>query len=164
VSSFIEHSERINSIRFASNGRLLTSSSDKTVDSKYVVQSCIKVNGHTVWVIGILPLPSSSNKCVTCSNDKTIKVWDCQAGACLRTLKKRTNWVTTLTVSSENGKFFASGSPDRSVIIWSSETFEVLRRIEFSKAIQSLVFGESGILYTHWGPLQWRHVMQCYHW
>ena len=42
VSSFIEHSERINSIRFASNGRLLTSSSDKTasviaLDSKYVI-------------------------------------------------------------------------------------------------------------------------------
>jgi WD40 repeat protein len=84
---------------------------------------------------------------VTCSDDKTIKVWDCKAGACLRTLSDHKDSVTSLATSSKEG-FFASGSLDRSVIIWSSETFEVLRRIEFPNLVQSLLLGDRHILYV----------------
>jgi WD40 repeat protein len=77
--------------------------------------SSIKLEGHLCWIKDILPLLS------LCSSDETIKVWDCQTGACLRTLNEHTNWVTSLAMHPTR-KQFASGSQDHSVIIWSSET------------------------------------------
>jgi WD40 repeat protein len=150
MSSFKEHNYYITSIRFALDGRLFISSKDTTAsivtfDSKYLIQSHIKLNGHTNWVNDILPL--ISNQCVTCSNDKTIKVWDCTTGACLHTLKEHPGDVTSLAMSTKAG-IFASGSLDRSVIIWSSETFERLHRIELTDGVQSFEVGDSGTLYV----------------
>jgi WD40 repeat protein len=150
VSSFKQHSNGINRILFGLDGRLFLSSWDKTasiaaLDGQFQIVSSVKFEGHTDFVRDVLPLPS--NQCVTCSDDKTLKVWGCETGACLRTLTEHTNDVSALAMHPK-GKYFASGSHDQSVIIWSSETFEVLHRIIFPSAIQSLTFGRSDLLYA----------------
>ncbi len=151
MATFKQHRGGMSSIRFTPDCRLLLSSHDKTasivtLDDKFQLMSSIKLYGHTDRVKDILPLPSS-NQCVTCSRDKTIKVWDCETGSCLRTLSKHTSSANSLAMHS-NGQHFASGSEDRTVIIWSSETFEVLHRIPFPSSANSLVFGEGDTLYV----------------
>jgi WD40 repeat protein len=104
------------------------------------------LKGHTSLVRDIIPLPSSK-QCVTCSDDTTIKVRDCETGECLRTLTEHTDDVTSLEVHP-SGQYFTSGSGDYSVVIWSSETFEVLRRFTSPDPVQSLAFNESDTLYA----------------
>jgi WD40 repeat protein len=151
ASLFKEHTDRITSIRFASNGGLFLSSYDFTasifsLDDQFEVMSSIRLEGHSDWVNDIIWLPSS-NQVVTCSVDETIKVWDCQTGSCLRTLTEHTGRVTTLAILP-SGQNFASGSYDKSVIIWSSETSEILRRISFLNEVELLVSDESDTLYV----------------
>ena len=150
VSLFKEHTDGISNIRFEPYGRLFLSSYDKTasivtLDDQFQFVSSVKFKGHTDRVFDILPLPASS-QCVTCSGDSTIKVWDCGTGVCLRTLTQHASAVISLAMHV-NGQHFASGSFDRSVIIWSSETFEVLRRISLPKMVHSLEFDENDTLY-----------------
>jgi WD40 repeat protein len=148
---FKEHNDQITNIRFAFDGRLFMSSLDKsasiaTLDDRFLIVSSIKLEGHAAWVTDILPLPAS-NQCVTCSGDETIKVWDCQTGACLRTLTEHNGAVASLAIHP-HGQYFASGSFDKKVVIWSSTTFEVLRRIAIPNRIGALAIDESDILYA----------------
>jgi WD40 repeat protein len=152
VSSFKVHAYGISNIRFSPDCQLFLFSADKTAliitfDAQYQISSSVKLEGHTDWIGDILPLVSSNQWCVTCSYDRTIKVWDCETGACLRTLTVHTNDVVTLALRP-NGQRFASGSRDRSVIIWSCETLEVLRCIPFPSLVPLLAFGESDTLYV----------------
>ncbi len=152
VSEFTHHSRRITNIRLAHDGRLFLSSIDNTasivtLDDQFQFVSSVKFKGHTNWVFDIMPL-YFRNQCVTCSEDMTLKVWDCETGACLRTLSEHTDSVISLAIHS-NRKHFASGSHDGAVIIWSCETFEVLRSIfTFPSGVQSIALGENDILYV----------------
>jgi WD40 repeat protein len=151
VSSFQEHTHGITNIRFTPDCRLFLSSHDHaasivTLDDQFQIVSSVKLEGHTDIVTDALFL-RASNQCVTCSNDDTIKVWDCQTGTCLRTLVELAQAVKSLAIHP-NGQYFASGSEDRTIIIWSSKTFEVLRRISFPSWVRALMFGESDILYA----------------
>ncbi len=151
VSEFKQHTRLTTNIRFAPDYRLFLSSMDNnasivSLDDQFQIVSSVKFEGHTNCVNDILPLPSL-NQCVTCSNDTTLKVWDCETGACLRTLTEHTRYVGSLALHS-NGQFFASGAFDKSVIVWSSDTFEVLRRITFLQEVDSLVFDGANTLYV----------------
>ena len=147
-------------MQFADYGRLFASSFDNTasivvLDEKHSFSSCIHLVGHTTWVKIILPLPSS-NQCISC-DDKTIKVWDCENGSCVRTLTEHTSTVASLAVHS-NGRFFASAAYYQTVNIWLTDTLEVLLRIWFPDAALSLVFDEGNTLYA--GVLN-HGVMSC---
>jgi WD40 repeat protein len=165
VYSLKEHTNLISNIRFAPDGRLLLTSVDNnasiiTLDDQFQFLSSIKFKGHMDRVFDILPLPSS-NQCVTGSLDTTISVWDCGTGQCLRTLTEHTDAVTSLAVHP-NGQCFASGSGDQTVIIWSSETFEVRHRMIFPDRVHSIVFGEGETLYAGLsGFLNRRGIMLC---
>jgi WD40 repeat protein len=150
-STFKEHTDLISNIRFAPDCRLILSSWDNTasivtLDDQFQLISLKKFKGHTDRVTDILPL-LSSKQCVTCSDDYTLNVWNCQTGACLRTLTDHTYPVTSLAMHP-NGQYYASGSQDRTVIIWSSETFEAVRRIDFPKPVASLIIDESNTLHV----------------
>jgi WD40 repeat protein len=151
VFSFEPHANGITSIRFAPDCRLFLSSWDKTasivtLDDQFHTVSSVKLKGHTRCVNDILAL-HSSDMCITCSNDDSVKVWDCGTGTCLRTLTEHRGDVMSL-VMHPNGQCFASGSYDHSVIIWSCETFEVLYRIRVPYRVDSLVFHENHTLYV----------------
>jgi WD40 repeat protein len=151
LPSFKVHTDCITSIRFASDGRMLLSSFDKaasilTLDSSIQVKTLVKLEGHARVVWDILPLPFSST-CLTSSQDNTIKLWDVDTGACLRTLIEHTDQVRSLALHP-SGLTFASGSQDNSVIIWSCDSVEVVHRVWLSEKIYSLVFGECNALYV----------------
>jgi WD40 repeat protein len=151
LSLFTAQSDCVINIRFAPNGCLFLSSYNETaslitLDDAFKLVSSMKFEGHTGPVIDILPLPSS-NQCITCGSDKTIKVWDCQTGAWLCTLTEHTEWVVALRLHP-SVHVFASASFDRSVIIWSFTTYELQRRIVFQAEIRSLVFGANDMMYV----------------
>ncbi len=145
-----KHIGAITSIHFAPDGRLLMSSVDGNAsivslnDNLEAVSAVILV-GHTARVNHVMLL--SNDRCATCSHDKSIRVWDCETGATLHTLTEHTDKVDILA-QHPTDTVFASGSSDHSAILWSSNTFEVLHRIVFSKWVQSLLFLGPDTLYV----------------
>jgi WD40 repeat protein len=127
VSTIKVHTKCIARVRFEPDGRLLSTSWDLTasivkLDDHYNVSTLMQLKVHSNWVNDILCI-SSSNQCVTCSDDKTIKVWDCVSGECVHTLTEHTHYVTVLALHPCKD-VLVSGSIDQTVIVWSSRTFE----------------------------------------
>jgi WD40 repeat protein len=70
--------------------------------------------------------PQKSNILASCSDDKTIKIWDIDSGSCLSTLTGHSERVNCV-VFSPNGKVIASCSGqgyniDNSVRLWDAAT------------------------------------------
>lgn len=53
---------------------------------------------------------------LSCSMDKTIKVWDLH-GNCIKTMTEHTRYVNCMAVNSDS-TVFCSGSNDRTILIW----------------------------------------------
>lgn len=53
---------------------------------------------------------------LSCSMDKTIKIWDLQ-GNCLKTMMEHSRYVNCMAVNSDS-TVFCSGSNDKTILIW----------------------------------------------
>jgi WD40 repeat protein len=71
------------------------------------------------------------------SYDETIRIWDAETGATLRTLQGHSNFVFS-TCFCPDGHYIASGSWDSSIRIWDAETGATLRTLQ----------GHSGYIYS----------------
>ena len=72
----------------------------------------ITKEGHTA---AIRCLKADSQKIVSCSDDKTIKIWDIETGERYVTLKNHSDGVTCLQF---NDYYILSGSYDRTIKLW----------------------------------------------
>lgn len=72
---------------------------------------------------------NTSSFVVTGSRDKTIRIWDCQTGQCLKTLTGHDNWIRAL-VFHPTGKFLLSASDDKTIRIWDLTTGRCTKTIE----------------------------------
>jgi WD40 repeat protein len=61
------------------------------------------------------------HRAVSWSNDKTVRVWEQETGACLRTLAGHSAGVFSVSVSPD-GRRAVSGSEDNTVRVWDLET------------------------------------------
>ncbi|MBF0563691.1 MAG: AAA family ATPase, partial [Nitrospirae bacterium] len=78
------------------------------------------------------------------SGDKTVKVWDVQTGALLRTLAGHSSSVYSVSFSPD-GKFIASGSGDKTVKVWDVQTGALLRTLAgHSSYVTSVSFSPDG--------------------
>ncbi len=107
-------------------------------------------------VSDILPLPSSS-QCITWSNDASIKLWECQSGVCLQTLRDSSSLVMALALHT-SGRLFVCACSDQSVGVRSSETLEVLRKVPMPDGVRSLAFGNQDTLHV---GVSGHGVMSC---
>ncbi|KAK2731589.1 hypothetical protein FQN57_003285 [Myotisia sp. PD_48] len=79
------------------------------------------ISGHGQPILAIAFSPASSSRMVTGSGDSTARIWDCDTGTPLHTLKGHTSWV--LAVSwSPNDNIIATGSMDNTVRLWDPKT------------------------------------------
>jgi WD40 repeat protein/uncharacterized caspase-like protein len=111
------HGEKVNSVSFSPDGKLLASASDdgtlKIWSSKGVLLHSLTNNERVTW----LTFSPNSKIIAAASADKTIRLWRID-GKLIQTLYGHRNWVTSISFSPD-GKTIASASRDRTVKIWS---------------------------------------------
>ncbi|KAM3102035.1 NB-ARC domain-containing protein [Phormidesmis sp. 146-12] len=153
------HAGSVRRISFALNNQLLAScSNDHTVKLWNVDsgQLLTTFQGHQgiVWAAAF----SADDKTISsCSADQTIKVWDAsqvklsgenvvEVKSCLRTLEGHQDWVVTIDLSPEC-QMLASGSFDKTIKLWNSETGEIVRTLQgHTSPVLTVCFDPSGQL------------------
>ncbi|KIJ12136.1 hypothetical protein PAXINDRAFT_25533, partial [Paxillus involutus ATCC 200175] len=77
--------------------------------------------GHEMDIKGIAYLPGGE-RVVSCSFDKTVRIWDVEKGEQEGTSMVHENWICALAVTKD-GKMILSGDGDR-ITMWDVETHE----------------------------------------
>ncbi|KAI9814767.1 MAG: hypothetical protein M1827_003033 [Pycnora praestabilis] len=83
------------------------------------------IAGHGEAILATQFSPSSSSKMVSGSGDSTARIWDCDTGTPLHTLKGHSSWVLAVAWSSDD-RMIATGSMDTTVRLWDAKTGEPL--------------------------------------
>jgi WD40 repeat protein len=65
-------------------------------------------------------LSADGRHAVSCSSDQTLKVWDLESGAELRTLEGHSDWVSSVALSADGCRVL-SASADQTVKLWDME-------------------------------------------
>ena len=103
------------------------------------------LTGHNDSVIPVAFSPDSKTL-ASGSMDKTIKLWDTQAGTLRQTLTGHTNGVHALAFSPD-GKQLASGSDDKTIKLWDAETGALRQTLSPStSAVHAIAFSPDGKL------------------
>ncbi|KAK5720092.1 ribosome assembly [Elasticomyces elasticus] len=79
------------------------------------------ISGHGEAILTAAFSPATSTRLATGGGDKTARIWDCETGTPLFTLKGHTGWVLTLAWSPD-GKILATGSMDNTIRLWDPAT------------------------------------------
>lgn len=116
--------------------------SPQSVDQKpdLVVQT-----GHS-GLIASIAFTSDSKLVASGSWDNTIRIWDVQTGAQIRTLTGHTKSVTSVAFSP-NGRLLASGSTDYTARIWDVSTGKLLRTLsKHTMPVESVAINRDGTI------------------
>ena len=83
--------------------------------------------GHSgaVWAIA---LTTDGCRALSGSDDRTLKVWDAENGACLHTLEGHTEQITAVMFTPDGSRAL-SGSSDRTLKLWDAERGACLRTL-----------------------------------
>lgn len=92
---------------------------------KAVTRCSASVSGHGESILTAAFSSGSSSRLATGSGDKTARVWDCDTGTPLHTLKGHTGWVLAVAWSP-NDSMIATGSMDNTVRLWDAKTGQAL--------------------------------------
>ncbi|EFP87362.1 protein with putative role during mitosis [Puccinia graminis f. sp. tritici] len=65
----------------------------------------------------------------TGSRDKTIRIWDCNSGQCIKTLVGHDNWIRAL-VFHPNGRHLLSSSDDKTIRAWELRTGRCVKVVD----------------------------------
>lgn len=152
VKSFQGHTSEVNAIRWDPSGTLLASCSDDMSAKIWNVKhdTCVHdLQGHKreIYTIGWSPTgPASTNPngallLASASYDTTVRLWDVERGQCVLTLDKHGEPVYSLSFSPD-GKYVATGSFDKYVYIWSTQTGSLVQTYQ----------GNGGIFEVQWSP------------
>ena len=91
--------------------------------------------GHTQCIYSI-EQDQISNKIISVSMDKKIKIWDFETSECLKTLNEHQSSVLSILLIPNNK--LISGSEDQSIKIWDLNSYECLKTIENQSGVYSL--------------------------
>ena len=90
-----------------------------------VTRCSATISGHGEAILTTAFSPEGASRVATGSGDCTARIWDCDTGTPVHTLKGHTSWVL-VTAWSPDGKFLATGSMDNTVRLWDPKTGEAL--------------------------------------
>jgi len=120
------------SLTIASPGR------SASAHPELVVQS-----GHGDQVTQLAFSPSGE-LLATASLDGTVRLWDLDVGAEMRTLRGPTGWVGSVAFS-DDGRRIAAGGLDKVVYIWDVESGELVRKLEgLARSVSGLEISPDG--------------------
>ncbi|MDJ0731240.1 MAG: hypothetical protein QNJ33_14735 [Crocosphaera sp.] len=97
------------------------------------------LTGHSDWFAGISSIIFSHNSkfLISCSNDKTIKLWLVETGEELVTLTGHTEKVTSIALSSDN-LFLVSGSKDKTLKLWNLKEKRCLASVSHQNKVYAV--------------------------
>ncbi len=98
---------------------------------------------HMGWVNAIVMMPDGK-RMISGSWDKTLKIWDIQAGKVLRILYGHTDQVTSVALMSD-GKRVISASLDNTLKIWNIETGKLIKTLnDHNGSVQAVAVFQDG--------------------
>jgi ribosome assembly protein 4 len=83
------------------------------------------ISGHGEAILATSFSPEGGARVATGSGDNTARIWDCDTGTPMHTLKGHTSWVLAVAWSPD-GKLLATGSMDNTVRLWDPKSGEAL--------------------------------------
>lgn len=92
---------------------------------KAVSRCSASISGHGEAILATSFSPVNSSTMVSGSGDSTARVWDCDTGTPMHTLKGHTSWVLAVSYSP-NGAIIATGSMDNTVRLWDAKKGQAL--------------------------------------
>lgn len=124
------------SIRFSPDARLLAVALlDNTVKVFFTdtLKLFLSLYGHKLPVLN-MDISYDSKLIVTCSADKTVRLWGLDFGDCHKTFLAHQDSVMAVafvpTNSEGNGHHFFSASKDRVIKYWDGDKFEQIQKLE----------------------------------
>ena len=149
------HWDEVRSVSFSPDGRRIVSgSSDNSVQvwdansgaqlfTDPVFYKFNGLHGHKGLVESVSFSPDSQ-RIVSGSHDKTMRVWDAASGKELRVLRGHEDWVMSVSFSPD-GKRIVSGSADKTVRLWDADSGNELRVLRgHQKCVNSVSFSPDG--------------------
>ncbi|KAI9882844.1 MAG: hypothetical protein M1823_005413 [Watsoniomyces obsoletus] len=121
ISSDIYHSVLRNGLRTTEDSINLQYTPQAVFRVKAVSRCSATIPGHGEAILATQFSPRSSSRMVTGSGDSTARIWDCETGTPMHTLKGHTSWVLAVSWSPDD-HLIATGSMDNSVRLWDPNT------------------------------------------
>ncbi len=140
------HSDYVTAIAFSDNGQFVaTGSYDKNINLLNIatMKSPLKLRAHSAAVVKILFL--SDMRLLSADKDGGLIVWDILKGKILSRLKKMSDDITCMTLSTDK-KFLFVGTKLGYVSLYDANSYEQLKQryMKISESITSLCFIEQG--------------------
>ncbi|KAL7662468.1 Uncharacterized protein ABC855_g4715 [[Candida] zeylanoides] len=109
-----------NAVRFSPDGRrMATGASDGCVRVYSTADWSLlaTLRGHRKGVSAVEFSPTAANVLASCSDDLSIRIWQVDAGRCVRVLHRHTYHITAIRFDS-TGNVLVSGSADENITVW----------------------------------------------
>ncbi|RMX60907.1 hypothetical protein pdam_00003460, partial [Pocillopora damicornis] len=152
VKSFQGHTSEVNTIRWDPSGSFLASCSDDLSAKIWSTKQdtwLFDLQGHKkeIYTVTWSPtgpttvFPNAPLLLASASYDTTVKLWELERGSCVLSLSKHQEAVHSLSFSPD-GRYIASGSFDRALNVWSTQTGTLLHSYH----------GNGGVFEVQWSP------------
>lgn len=145
ASSLKGHTHKVYCVRYSPTGAYIASAACDTTVRVWSAETFSKeatLKGHTEAVFSCEFSNSDGGKyIVSGSDDRLVKIWDWNKGKEEKTLRGHTSTIWSVAFS-RNDKYVVSASMGPELIVWSTETGSILRRLEndLSSPIHHAIF------------------------